>query len=92
VKVSYDPEVDALSIVFRETTVTTKSLGEGIALEYDREGHLAGIEVLDAVKRFGDDDSLKQVVIEGVGPAAASARRPLVVAEKKASYGTKKTK
>ena len=30
-KISYDPEVDALSITFRETTVTTKHLAEGIA-------------------------------------------------------------
>ena len=30
-KISYDAEVDALSITFRETTVTTKNLAEGIA-------------------------------------------------------------
>jgi len=64
-KISYDPEVDALSIVFRETTVTTKPLGEGIAVEYDRDGRLAGIEVLEAVKRFGDAESLHQVIVEG---------------------------
>jgi uncharacterized protein YuzE len=29
-KISYDPEVDALSITFRETTVTSKYLAEGI--------------------------------------------------------------
>jgi len=29
-KISYDPEVDGLSIVFRETTVTTEHLAEGI--------------------------------------------------------------
>lgn len=34
-KISYDAEVDALSITFRETTVTTKHLGEGIATDYD---------------------------------------------------------
>src|SRR5437667_1647466 len=35
-KISNDPEVDALSITFRETTVTTKHLAEGIAADYDR--------------------------------------------------------
>ena len=40
-KISYDPEVDALSITFRETTVTTKHLGEGIAADYDADGKLA---------------------------------------------------
>jgi uncharacterized protein YuzE len=47
-KISYDPEVDALSITFRETTVTTKHLAEGIAADYDSDGRLAGLEILDA--------------------------------------------
>jgi uncharacterized protein YuzE len=64
-KLSYDPEVDALSIVFRETTVTTKALGEGIAADYGAEGRLAGLEVLDAVRRFGDSATLERVVLEG---------------------------
>ena len=49
-KISYDPEVDALSITFRDTTVTTKHLAEGIAADYDSEGRLAGLEILDAQK------------------------------------------
>ena len=52
-KISYDAEVDALSITFRDTTVTTKHLAEGIAADYDSEGRLAGLEILDAQKRFG---------------------------------------
>ena len=68
-KISYDAEVDALSITFRETTVTTKHLAEGIAADYDSEGRLAGIEILDAVKRFGDQDTLRHVVLEGIAPA-----------------------
>jgi uncharacterized protein YuzE len=69
-RISYDPEVDALSITFRETTVVTKHLADGIAADYDSEGHLAGIEILDAMRRFGDRDTLRKVVLEGVGPAA----------------------
>jgi uncharacterized protein YuzE len=34
-KISYDPEVDALSITFRDTSVTTKPLAEGIVAEDD---------------------------------------------------------
>ena len=52
-RITYDSEVDALYIRFIETTVTTKHLAEGIAADYDAEGRLAGIEILDAVKRFG---------------------------------------
>ncbi|MBW4644122.1 MAG: DUF2283 domain-containing protein [Goleter apudmare HA4340-LM2] len=66
-KISYDAEVDALSITFCETTVTTQHLAEGIAADYDAEGQLAGIEILDAVKRFGGQETLCQVIIEGIG-------------------------
>ena len=69
-KITYDAEVDALSIIFRETTVTTKHLAEGIAADYDAQGRLAGIEILDALKRFGDAETLRQIVLEGIGPAA----------------------
>lgn len=66
-RISYDPEVDALSIVFRDATVTTEQLGEGIAADYDGEGRLVGIEVLDAALRFGGRETLHQVILEGVG-------------------------
>ena len=65
-KITYAPEVDALHIRFRETTVTTKHLGEGLAADYDAEGRLAGIEILDAIKRLVDKDVFKQVVLEDV--------------------------
>jgi uncharacterized protein YuzE len=67
----YDAEVDALSMVFRETSVTTRDPAEGIAGEYDGEGHLVGLEVLDASRRFGDPSTFRQVILEGVGPGAA---------------------
>ncbi len=65
-KITYDPEVDALYIRFRETTVTTQHLAEGIAADYDAEGHLAGIEILDVVKRLGDRDVFRQVILEDI--------------------------
>ena len=76
-RIRYDPEVDAMSIVFRETTVTTRPLAEGIAADYDAQGRLAGIEILDALKRFGDGSTLRQVILEGIGPGvSASSGRP----------------
>jgi len=65
-KITYDREVDALYIQFKETTVTTKHLAEGIAADYDADGRLAGIEVLDAMKRLGDPSVFKQVILEDV--------------------------
>lgn len=63
-KITYDPEVDALYIRFREGTVTTKHIGEGLAADYDADGHLAGLEVLDAAERLGGKEVFKQVVLE----------------------------
>jgi uncharacterized protein YuzE len=65
-KITYDPEVDALYIRFHETTVTTMHLAEGIAADYDADGRLAGIEVLDAVRRLGDPGIFRQVILEDV--------------------------
>ena len=69
-RITYDPEVDALSITFRDATVTSKDLADGIAADYDSEGRLAGIEILDAVKRLGGRDVLQSFVLEGIGPWA----------------------
>jgi len=65
-KITYDSQVDALYIRFKEATVTTKRLTEGIAADYDDKGQLAGIEVLDAMKRFGEPSVFKQVVLEDI--------------------------
>ena len=66
-RITYDREVDALYIRFAEATVTTKELGEGIAVDYDADGRLAGIEILDAIKRLGKEDAFRQVILEDIG-------------------------
>jgi uncharacterized protein YuzE len=68
VRIRYDAEVDALSIAFRDTTVTTQELAEGVVAEYDASGLLAGLEILDASRKFGDLATLQEVILEGVGP------------------------
>jgi uncharacterized protein YuzE len=49
--------------------VTTQDLAEGITGEYDAQGQLVGLEILDAAKRFGDPSTMQQIVLEGLGPA-----------------------
>jgi len=75
-KITYDRQVDALYIRIKQTTVTTKQLDEGIAADFDADGLLAGIEILDAMKRLGDPLVFKQVVLEdivlGTGVPAAT--------------------
>lgn len=54
VKITYDREVDALYIRLRNITVETDLVGEGIALDYDEEGQVTGIEILNAGKRLDE--------------------------------------
>ncbi|MGO9273689.1 MAG: DUF2283 domain-containing protein [Terriglobia bacterium] len=64
--ISYDSEVDALYIRFLETTVTSEHVAEGIAMDYAPDGRMAGIEILDARKRFGEAEVFRRVVLEDV--------------------------
>ena len=64
--ISYDNEADALYIRFLESTVTTVHVAEGIAVDYTADGRMAGIEILDAQKRFGDAEIFRRVVLEDV--------------------------
>jgi len=49
-KVSYDPQVDALYIRFLDEAfqVTTQRLTEDVAVNYAPDGRVVGIEILDA--------------------------------------------
>jgi uncharacterized protein YuzE len=68
--IRYDPEVDALSVIFRETTVTTRELAEGIVAEYDAQERLVGLEILDAGSRLDGPAIVREVTLEGVVLAA----------------------
>ncbi|MFQ5864831.1 MAG: DUF2283 domain-containing protein [bacterium] len=63
-RITYDSKVDALYISFLEITVITKHVAEGIAEDYDPEGRIAGIEILDAAKRFGSKEVFEEVTFE----------------------------
>ncbi|MEW6170724.1 MAG: DUF2283 domain-containing protein, partial [Candidatus Omnitrophota bacterium] len=39
-RITYDQQVDALYIMFKEGNVTTKHIAEGIAADYDAQGQL----------------------------------------------------
>ncbi|MFH1052726.1 MAG: DUF2283 domain-containing protein [bacterium] len=63
-KIQYDAEIDALSIIFTKTTITTQHVTEGIAVDYDSDGHIAAIEILDAIKRFGNRQIFDKIELE----------------------------
>jgi uncharacterized protein YuzE len=62
----FDSEVDALSVIFRETTVTTREFAEGIVAEYDVQNRLVGLEILDAGSRLDEPSIVREVTLEGV--------------------------
>jgi len=69
VKVKYDAEADALYIELKDTTVTTKRLDQDIAIDYDSEGRIAGIEILSATERVFGKSGKHQVSLENLSPA-----------------------
>ena len=51
-KFEYDPEVDALYIRLNEAKIVeSEEVQPGIILDFDENGQVAGLEVLDASKR-----------------------------------------
>ena len=48
-RVTYDPEADIIYLVLREGEVhDSKEANEDVRLEYDKEGQLIGIEIMNA--------------------------------------------
>jgi len=66
VRITYEGEADALYIVFGEGPATVEEVAEGIALDWDSEGRLLGIEILDASKRLTDPEALRRFALEAL--------------------------
>jgi uncharacterized protein YuzE len=50
-KTTYDPEADALYVRFAEASVVeSEEVADGVVLDFDAEGRIVAIEVLDASK------------------------------------------
>jgi len=49
--INYDPEVDVLSILFSSQAIEESDEDKpGVIIDYDKEGNIVGIEVLEASK------------------------------------------
>ncbi|RMH36433.1 MAG: DUF2283 domain-containing protein [Nitrospirae bacterium] len=60
-KVTYDQRTDALSVIFKEGAPLAESDEDkqGVILDYDAQGNLVSLEVLDASKRVTDARSIE---------------------------------
>lgn len=62
-KINYDPEVDVLHIVFSNALVDeSDETRPGVILDYDKEGNVVGMEILDASKRTDNPKSVEFAV------------------------------
>ncbi len=62
-KVTYDPETDIVRIVFTQGPIEESDEDKpGIILDYDDQGNVVGIEVLDASHRIEDPRSVEYSV------------------------------
>lgn len=54
-KVTYDPEVDILRIFLRDGPVAESDEDKpGVILDYDHEGNILGLEILNASQRVSN--------------------------------------
>jgi uncharacterized protein YuzE len=62
-KVTYDPEVDVLRILFSNTPIEESDEDKpGVIIDYDKEGNVVGLEILDASKRMENPRSVEFAV------------------------------
>jgi uncharacterized protein YuzE len=63
-RITYDPEADALYIELRQAMPTdSRDIEEGVTADFDTDGHVIGIEVLHVRERLGHN-ALTSVVLE----------------------------
>ena len=59
-KAVYDPKTDTLTLELRSTPVAESDEDKpGVILDYDAEGNLVGIEILDASTRVSEARSME---------------------------------
>jgi len=62
-KVTYDPEVDVLRIVLSDAAIEESDEDKpGVILDYDKEGNIVGLEILEASKRMANPRSVEYAV------------------------------
>ena len=62
-RVTYDPEVDVLRIVLSDAPIEESDEDKpGVILDYDKDGNVVGLEILEASKRVSNPRSVEYAV------------------------------
>lgn len=62
-KVTYDPEVDVLRILFNSEPIEeSDTIKPGVILDYDKDGNVVGMEILNASKRMENPRSVEYAI------------------------------
>ena len=60
-RVRVDQEADAVYVSLTDRTIKDSAeVADGIVVDYDDDGRIVGVEILDASKRTGDPTALTQ--------------------------------
>ncbi|NLG70226.1 MAG: DUF2283 domain-containing protein [Firmicutes bacterium] len=59
-KITYDARTDTLTIILRDAPVSESDEDKpGVILDYDADGNLVGLEILDASRRVTEPRSIQ---------------------------------
>ncbi len=62
-KITYDPEVDVMRIVFSSAPIEESDEEKpGIILDFDKSGNVVGMEILDASKRMENPRAVEYAI------------------------------
>ena len=62
-KVTYDPEVEVLRILLSDAPIEESDQDKpGVILDYDKDGNVVGLEILEASKRITNPRSVEYAV------------------------------
>jgi len=62
-KITYDPEVDVLRILLNNTPIEESDEEKpGVVLDFDKDGNVVSMEVLDASKRIENPRALEYAI------------------------------
>jgi uncharacterized protein YuzE len=62
-KITYDPEVDVIRIIFSSAPIEESDEEKpGVILDFDKDGNVVGMEILDASRRMENPRTVEYAV------------------------------